>query len=81
MNTYTYAIISSADLSKVDFNQVHETSADTVRKSIDDSQCVIEYGSEPSFITDGSVATVSVLDHAGALTLMATEDWTAEMII
>ena len=34
INNLTYATISIDDLSKVDFSQVGETSADTIRKNL-----------------------------------------------
>jgi hypothetical protein len=46
-----YLIISVSELSKVDFEQVCETSADTVRKSIDQTKTFIKWdGNAPSFL-------------------------------
>jgi len=39
----TYAIIAIADIDKVDFSQVDQTSADTVRKSLDGSEFVLKW--------------------------------------
>ena len=55
MNNYTYTIIDIADLNSVDFSEVHETSADTIRKSIDETKFVMEYDETPSFVTDGTI--------------------------
>ena len=47
----TYWIIDSSELSNVDFNEVLQTSADTVRYSIDGGRFLVKYaGSEPSSI-------------------------------
>ena len=76
-NHYTYAICNVAtDLPNIDFNQVVETSADTIRKSIDETLFVLKWVSEPEFVTDGTVTPSDTMDHAGALTLMATPAWT-----
>ena len=76
-NTLTYAIINIGDVDNVDFNEIAETSADTIRKSIDESQFVIKWITEPPFITDGTVVPVgSTMNHTDALTLMATPAWT-----
>ena len=40
-----YQIINISDLSNVDFNQIYETSADTIRKSIDESLFTIKWDS------------------------------------
>ena len=47
-----YVIISKDDVSSVDFAQVHETSADTLRYSNDGSKTFVKYeGSKPSFLS------------------------------
>jgi hypothetical protein len=71
----TYAIINIADLSNIDFAQVGETDQDTIRKSLDQSQFVIKYNTEPTFITDGSVVPLQTLTHSQALTLMSSAEW------
>jgi len=78
MNNYTYTIIDITDLDNVNFSEVHETSADTIRKSIDGTTFVMEYGETPSFVTDGTITPLATLNHSEALELMATEDWTEE---
>lgn len=71
----TYAIINIADLPNIDFAQVGETDQDTIRKSLDQSQFVIKYNIEPTFITDGSVVPLQTLTHSQALTLMSSAEW------
>ena len=75
----TYAIINIADLSNIDFSQVGETDENTIRKSLDETQFVIKYNTEPTFITDGTVTPLQTLTHAEALTLMATAAWSEEI--
>ena len=72
----TYVIINIADLSSIDFSQIGETSQNTIRKSLDESQFVIKYNTEPSFISDGTVTPLQILTHLEALDLMATDAWT-----
>lgn len=71
----TYAIINTSDLSNIDFAQIGETSADTLRYNLAGTEFVIKWNSTPTFITDGSVVPVSQLTHAEALALMATAEW------
>ena len=71
----TYATINIADLALIDFAQVGETDQDTIRKSLDETQFVIKYNTEPTFIADGTVTPLQTLTHAEALTLMATAEW------
>ena len=76
-NTRTYAVINLTDVGLIDFSQVGETSASTIRKSLDDTQFVIKWqdGYTPTFITDGSVVPVGTYDHHAILELMATPAW------
>ena len=71
----TYAIIQTSDLSSIDFSQIGETSADTLRYNLAQTEFVIKWNTTPTFITDGSVVPVSELTHAEALALMATAEW------
>ena len=76
-NHYTYAICNVAtDLPNINFNQVITTSAETIRKSIDETLFVTKWVSEPEFVTDGTVTPSAVMNHEDALTLMATPEWT-----
>ncbi len=71
----TYATISITDLGLIDFSQIGETSENTIRKSLDDSQFVIKWDLEPTFISDGTVTPLEVMTHEQALILMATPEW------
>ena len=72
-----YAIINIADLSLIDFSEIDETDATTIRKSIDKLMFIIKWFNEqePSFITNGSVVPLQTLTHQEALALMATAEW------
>ena len=73
----TYAVINITDLELIDFSQIEETSRDTIRKSLDNTQFVIKWqnGYEPTFISDGTVIPVGTYDHHAILQLMATDKW------
>jgi hypothetical protein len=70
-----YAIIQATDLASIDFDQIGETSADTIRYNLANTEFVIKWNTTPTFISDGSVVPVSTLTHAEALALMATAEW------
>ena len=70
----TYCIINSTDVSSIDFEQVFETSAKTLRFSIDGSQTFVKYdGSKPSFLDGKDTYT-----HSQILSILATDEWTTE---
>ena len=68
----TYCIINSNDVSSIDYDQVFETSAETLRYSIDGSQTFVKYeGTQPSFLAGKTEYT-----HSEILTILAGEAWT-----
>ena len=79
-NNRTYAVINLTDIGLIDFSQVGETSASTIRKSLDDTQFVIkwEQGYTPTFINN-PVVPVETYDHHAILELMATPQWSEEI--
>ena len=75
MNNLTYNTIAIADLNSIDFMQVEETSTETIRKSIDKTQFVIKWETQPSFITDGAVVPLGSYNHSQCVELMGTNFW------
>ena len=77
MNNKTYAIINLTEIGLIDFGQVAQSSASTVRKSLDNTQFVIKWqeGYEPTFIESGTVIPVGTYDHHAILELMSTDKW------
>ena len=73
-----YAIINIADLGLINFSEIDETNATTIRKSLDELLFVIKWFNEhePSFITNGSVVPTQILTHEQAKALMNTIEWT-----
>lgn len=53
-----YLIINLADTDKVIFSQVNQTSAQSMQRNNDNTQGVISYSIEPSFITNGNLTPV-----------------------
>ena len=72
-----YAIINIADLGLINFSEIGETNATTIRKSIDELMFIIKWFNEhePTFITNGSVVPTQILTHEQAIELMSTIEW------
>jgi len=69
-----YVIINADEVDSVDFSKVDETSADTVRFSLDGSQTFVKYiGEQPSFLSGKTEYT-----HSEMLTILATAEWSAD---
>lgn len=81
MNTKIYAVINLSDIGLIDFAQVGESSASTIRKSLDNTQFVIKWqeGYEPTFIESGKVIPVGIYTHSEALDLMSTTAWSEDI--
>ncbi len=71
----TYAVINLTDTNAILFSQVNQSSAQTMRRNLANTQGLLSYQVEPSFITNGSLVPVSTLNHEQALELMATPAW------
>ena len=75
-NLKEYLIFPITELSKVDFNQVLETSEETVRKSVDNLKTFIKWFDEqPSFISTLE-NTEGPYTYEEILVILSTEEWT-----
>ena len=77
MNTI-YAIVNLSDTNAIIFSQVAENSTQTMRRNMANTQGVISYLVEPSFITNGALTPVSILNQTEFLALMQTSEWKPE---
>ena len=70
----TFVIIYASEVSSVDFNQVLQTSSDTLRYSVDGSQALLKYeGTQPSFLSGKQEYT-----HEEILTILSGAEWTSD---
>ena len=69
-----YVIINASEVGTIDFSQVHETSADTLRYKLDDSQTFVKFeGSTPSFLSGKTQ-----YNHSQMCTILDGVDWYEE---
>jgi hypothetical protein len=71
-----YLIFPTSQLDKVDFTQVNETSAETVRKSIDGTKTFIKWDNEQPSFTSQLTNTEGPYSHSEILAILSTEEWT-----
>jgi len=70
-----YVIIDASEVPSVDFSQVLETSADTLRYNVAGDKTFVKYeGETPSFL----VGKPS-FSHSEILEILSNENWTAPM--
>ena len=68
----TYVIIDQSDVADVDFSQVCETSADTLRYNVAGDKTFVKYeGAKPSFLYGKDTYT-----HSQILTILDQSSWT-----
>lgn len=68
----TYVILDASEVGNVDFDQVVETSAETICYSVDGTKTFVKYeGEKPSFLSGKTE-----YDHAEILSILATDEWT-----
>ena len=74
-----YVIFDVSELSKIDFNQVLETSAETVRKSVNGTKTFVKWeGSVPACV-ESLMTKGEYLTYEEILAIMSTEEWTTPM--
>jgi hypothetical protein len=74
-----YLIFPVSELNKVDFSQVLETSADTVRKSVDETKTFVKWNGEaPAFVAT-MTGTEGPYTHAEILEILSTSEWSSPM--
>ena len=72
-----YVIFNVSELDKIDFNQVFETSIETVRKSVDGTLTFVKYKDEEMPSSVVSLETkVGPYSHTEILVILATPEWT-----
>ncbi|QDP65235.1 MAG: hypothetical protein Unbinned2819contig1004_26 [Prokaryotic dsDNA virus sp.] len=74
-NFNTYATISIDDLPKVDFNQVGQTSNETVRRSLDLTKFILSWNETPTFIEDETIVPIGQYNHSEILEIVQTDEW------
>jgi hypothetical protein len=67
----TYVIIDASEVANVDFSQVSETSADTLKYSVDGTKTFVKFeGDTPSFLIGEPQ-----YDHAEILNILSGAEW------
>ena len=75
-----FAIFSITEIDKIDFSQVLETSADTLRKSIDETKTFVKWdgGVAPDFVSE--LATLEgPYTYIEILEILSAPEWTKSM--
>ena len=81
MENRKYVIFNVSELDKVDFNEVQETSSDTVRKSVDETLTFVKYDSDEMPPSIESLTTKQgPYTQTEILEIINTPEWVKEEI-
>ena len=80
MNNRSYIVIDLSLTDSVLFSQVNQSSAQSMRRNLANTQGLLSYSVTPSFISDGSIVPVGdIMNQTEALALLATSAWSEPM--
>jgi len=80
MNNRSYIVISLSSTDSVLWSQVNQSSAQSMRRNLANTQGLLSYSVTPSFISDGSISPIGdIMNQTEALELLATDAWSEPM--
>lgn len=75
-NNRTFMIFEASEIDQIDFNTVCETSADTVRKSVDETKTFVKWdGAMPDCVVNLTTKE-GPYTYEEILAILATDEWT-----
>ena len=72
-------IFNVSELDQIDFGTVLETSAQTVRKSVDETRTFVKWENEMPACVSGLTTKEGPYNHSEILAILSTEEWTAPL--
>jgi hypothetical protein len=76
-----FMIFNVSELDKIDFTQVHETSAETVRKSVDGTQTFVKWDGETPSSVSSLTTSEGPYTYEEILTILSGPEWSESEII
>jgi hypothetical protein len=77
--TREYVIFNVSELNQIDFSQVLETSAETVRRSLDGTKTFVKWDGDVPSCVEALTTKGEYLTHSEILEVMNTEEWSGSM--
>lgn len=71
-----YVVFDLTEVDTIDFSEVMETSADTLRKNLADTQSFVKYEGDMPASVAALTTKSQAYSHEEILTLLAGTDWT-----
>lgn len=70
-----FVIFNVSELGTIDFNQVYETSADTVRKSVDETKTFVKFDLPAPSSVEALTTKSQEYTYEEILTILSTPEW------
>jgi hypothetical protein len=81
MENRKYIIFNVSELDKIDFNQVQETSVDTIRKSVDETLTFVKYDADEMPSSVLSLTTKQgPYSQEEIMEILSTEEWQPDIV-
>jgi len=74
-----FSIFSTSELDKINFEEVLETSIETVRKSVDGTKTFVKWDGEIPTSVDNLTTKEGPYIYSEIVVILATEEWTSSM--
>lgn len=75
-STRQFAIFSTTEIPRIDFHTVCETSAETLRRSVDGTQTFVKWDGETPAWIESLTTLVGLYTYEDMLTILAGPTWT-----
>jgi hypothetical protein len=76
-----FMIFNVSELNQIDFSQVHETSQDTVRKSVDETLTFVKWDGEIPSSVSSLITKQGPYTYTEILNILEGPEWTSNNII
>jgi hypothetical protein len=76
-----YVIFSVSELDKINFEEVLETSAETVRKSVDKTKTFVKWEGEAPASVQSLITQSKYYTHEEILNILSGQEWTVPVEI
>ena len=76
-----FIIFNVSELDKIDFAQVHETSSETVRKSVDGTKTFVKWDGETPSSVSSLTTSEGPYTYEEILTILSGPEWSESEII
>ena len=73
-----FMIFNVSELPQIDFNEVLETSIDTVRKSVDGTKTFVKWDNEMPLCVQSLTTKEGLYTYDEILNILSTPEWTTE---